>query len=84
MIHKFELSVASTISLVISSALLIIRLGVVPVVVRPVSLETIWATSADAMVGLVLLLPTIGPPDCAVAIEHNTCVFSALSDYCNE
>ena len=49
MIHKFELSVASTISLVISLALLIIRLGVVPVVVRPVSLETIWATSADAM-----------------------------------
>ena len=35
-IHKFQLSVASTISLGISSALLIIRLGVVSVVVRPV------------------------------------------------
>ena len=36
LIHKFELSVASTISLGISSALLIISLGVVSVVVRPV------------------------------------------------
>jgi hypothetical protein len=62
LIYKFELIVAPTISLVTSSAMLIIRLGVVPVVVKPVSLETIWATSADAMVGLVLLLPTTGPP----------------------
>src|SRR5204863_450854 len=46
---QYELIIASTISLVTGSASLIIRFGVGPVVVRPVSLETIWAIDATRL-----------------------------------